>query len=93
MEHIERLKALYAVELPPGTEHLVHQNRLLKIAREDAQMTRADLTKFEPQRRYATLIALVVEGVATVTNETIDLHYRIVGKLFAAAKNKHKQQF
>ena len=56
-------------------------------------MTRADLTKFEPQRRYATLIALVVEGVATVTNETIDLHYRIVGKLFAAAKNKHKQQF
>lgn len=95
LEHIERRKALYAVELPPGTEHLVHQNRLLKIAREDGQMTRADLTKFGPQRRYATLAALVVEGVATVTNETINLLHRIVGKLFAATKNKHthKQQF
>ena len=93
LEHIERLKALQAIELPPGTEHLVHQNRLLKIAREGAQMTPADLAKFEPQRRYATLVALVVEGMATVTDEIIDLHDRIIGKLFAVAKNKHQQQF
>ena len=93
LEHIERLKALQAIELPPGTERLVHQNRLLKIAREGAQMTPADLAKFESQRRYATLVALVVEGMATVTDEIIDLHDRIIGKLFAAAKNKHQQQF
>ncbi|MBJ3909368.1 hypothetical protein JGD37_25635, partial [Salmonella enterica subsp. enterica serovar Agona] len=47
-----------------------------------------DLAKFEPQRRYATLVAL-----ATVTDEIIDLHDRILGKLFNAAKNKHQQQF
>ncbi|MCV5604153.1 Tn3 family transposase, partial [Escherichia coli] len=64
------------------------QNRLLKIAREGGQMTPADLAKFEPQRRYATLVAL-----ATVTDEIIDLHDRILGKLFNAAKNKHQQQF
>ena len=93
LEHIERLKSLQAIELPPGTERLVHQNRLLKIAREGAQMTPADLAKFEPQRRYATLVALVVEGMATVTDGIIDLHDRIIGKLFAAAKNKHQQQF
>ena len=29
-------------------------------------MTPADLAKFEPQRRYATLVALVIEGMATV---------------------------
>ena len=44
----------------------IHQNRLLKIAREGGQMTPADLAKFEPQRRYATLVALAVEGTATV---------------------------
>ncbi len=71
----------------------MHQNRLLKIAREGGQMTPADLAKFEPQRRYATLVALAIEGMATVTDEIIDLHDRILGKLFNAAKNKHQQQF
>lgn len=93
LEHIERLKAWQALDLPAGIERQVHQNRLLKIAREGGQMTPADLAKFELQRRYATLVALAVEGAATVTDEIIDLHDRIIGKLFNAAKNKHQQQF
>ena len=93
LEHIERLKAWNVLDLPIGIERQVHQNRLLKIAREGGQMTPADLAKFESQRRYATLLALVIEGTATVTDEIIDLHDRIVGKLFAAAKNRHQQQF
>ena len=93
LEHIERLKAWQALDLPAGIERLVHQNRLLKIAREGGQMTPADLSKFEPQRRYATLMALAIEGMATITDEIIDLHDRILGKLFNAAKNKHQQQF
>ena len=36
----------------------MQQNRLLKIAREGGQMTPAELAKFEPQQRYATLVAL-----------------------------------
>ena len=43
-------------------------------------MTPADLAKFEPQRRYATLVALALEGMATVTDEIIDLHDRIFGQ-------------
>ena len=86
LEHIERLKAWQALDLPTGIERLVHQNRLLKIAREGGQMTPADLAKFEPQRRYATLVTVAIEGMATVTDEIIDLHDRILGKLFNAAK-------
>jgi TnpA family transposase len=93
LEHIDRLKAWQALDLPSGIERLVHQNRLLKIAREGGQMTPADLAKFEAQRRYATLVALAIEGMATVTDEIIDLHDRILGKLFNAAKKKHQQQF
>lgn len=93
LEHIERLKALRALDLSSGIERQVHQNRLLKIAREGGQMTPADLAKFEPQRRYATLVALALEGMATVTDEIIDLHDRILGRLFNSAKNKHQQQF
>ncbi|MFO5452910.1 hypothetical protein ACLBO7_30615, partial [Klebsiella pneumoniae] len=68
-----------------------HQNRLLKIAREGGQMTPADLAKFEMQRRYATLVSLAIEGMATVTDEIIDLHDRIIGKLFNAPKSKTPQ--
>lgn len=93
LEHIERLKAWQALDMPSGIERLVHQNRLLKIAREGGQMTPADLAKFEPQRRYATLVALAIEGMATVTDEIIDLHDRILGKLFNDARKKHQQQF
>jgi TnpA family transposase len=93
LEHIERLKAWHKLDLPVGIERQVHQNRLLKIAREGGQMTPADLAKFEPQRRYATLVAVAVEGMATVTDEVIDLHDRIIGKLFNTAKHKHQQQF
>ena len=40
-----------------------------------------------------SLVALAIEGMATVTDEIIDLHDRILGKLFNAAKHKHQQQF
>jgi TnpA family transposase len=93
LEHIERLKAWQALDLPANLERHVHQNRLLKLAREGGQMTPADVAKFEPQRRYATLVALSIEGMATVIDEIIDLHDRIIGKLFNMAKNKHQQQF
>jgi TnpA family transposase len=93
LEHIERLKVWHDLDLPAGIEQQVHQNRLLKIAREGGQMTPADLAKFEPKRRYATLVALAIEGMATVTDEIIDLHDRIMGKLFNTAKHKHQEQF
>jgi hypothetical protein len=88
LEHIDRLQTWRALDLPSGIDRRVHQNRLLKIAREGGQMTSADLMKFERERRYATLVAIAVEGTATVTDEVIDLHDRIVGKLFNTAKHK-----
>jgi TnpA family transposase len=92
-EHIERLKIFQALGLPEGIGRQIHQNRLLKMAREGAQMTPRDLAKFEDERRYATLAALAIEGMATVTDELVDLHDRIMIKLFSAAKNKHQQEF
>ncbi len=92
-EHIDRLRVFQSLALPDGLGRQIHQNRLLKIAREGAQMTPRDLAKFEDERRYATLAAVVIEGMATVTDELVDLHDRIMIKLFSAAKNKHQQDF
>ncbi|EEE07280.1 Tn3 family transposase [Burkholderia multivorans] len=93
LQHIERLKVLQGINLPSGLDRLVHRNRLLKIAREGAQMTPHDLAKFEVRRRHATLVAIVLEASATVTDEIVDLHDRIIGRLFNAAKKKHQQKF
>lgn len=77
-EHIERLKIFQSLALPDGIGRQIHQNRLLKMAREGAQMQPYDLAKFEDERRYATLVALAIEGMATVIDELIDLHDRIM---------------
>jgi hypothetical protein len=94
VEHIERLKKLQELQLTEQINHTeVHQSRLLKIAREGSQMTVQHLMDFEDKRRYATLVALVIESTATITDEIIDLHDRIIEKLFSTAKNKHQKKF
>jgi hypothetical protein len=93
LEHIDRLKVMEALALPPGLERRVHQNRLLKLAREGGQMTAQHLRDLEPTRRYATLVAVVLEARATVIDEIVDLHDRIIGTLFNHARRAHEQQF
>jgi TnpA family transposase len=93
LEHIERLNTLQALELPDGIERKIPQNRLLKIAREGSQMKSHDLAKFETDRRYATLVAVILENKATVIDEIVTLHDRIIGKAFNRAKRNHEQQF
>ena len=64
LEHLERLKVLQSLEIPDGIELKVHQNRLLRIAREGGQMTPNDLGKLGAERRYATMVAVVLEAKA-----------------------------
>ncbi len=45
LEHIERLKTFQLVDLPEGLGRHIHQNRLLKLAREGGQMTPKDLAR------------------------------------------------
>ena len=60
LEHINRLNAMESILLPDGMERQIHQNRLLKLAREGGQMTAQHLRDLETTRRYATLVAVVL---------------------------------
>lgn len=91
--HLKRLKAIRELGLPQGLEHAIHQNRLLKLAREGGQMTTQHLRGLEPLRRYATLVAVLVETHATLIDEIIDLHDRFMGALFSKAKRNHAERF
>src|SRR5262249_42278006 len=93
LAHLERLQTIRDLELPDGLEHAVHQNRLLKLAREGSQMTAQHLRDLEPARRYATLVAVLLETRATLLDEIIDLHDRFMGSLFSKAKRHHADRF
>lgn len=91
--HLERLNTVRELDLPTGLEHTVHQNRLLKLAREGGQMTAQHLRDLEPTRRYATLAAILLDTRATLIDEIIDLHDRFMGSQFNKAKRTHAERF
>ncbi len=89
--HIERLAAIRALDLPADISKSVHQNRLLRIAREAAQTAVTDLKDYETTRRHASLVALLVETSASTTDEIVDLHDRMIGSFFAKAKSAYQR--
>ena len=93
LEHIERLTTLKEIKFPENLEKKIHQNRLLKLAREGGQMTAQHLNDLETTRRHATLVAVVLEAKATVIDQIVDIHDRIIGTLFSRAKNAHQKEF
>ncbi len=93
LTHLERLKTVRELWLPDGSERAIHQNRLLKIAREGGQMTTQNLRDLEPARRYATLVAVILDARVTLIDEIIDLHDRFMGTLFSKAKRNHADRF
>ncbi len=93
LRHIERLKAIRSLGLPLNLDRHVYRNRLLRLAREGAQTAVYQLKDYGESRRYATLVAIVLEAEATLTDEILDLHDRLIGSFFAKAKHKHERAF
>jgi hypothetical protein len=50
-------------------------------------MTAQHLDDLEITRRHATLLAIVLEAKATLIDEIVDIHDRIIGTLFNRAKH------
>jgi len=55
-------------------------------------MTTKDLSKFESIRRYATLAAIAVEARATLIDQIVDLHDRLIGQIFSRAKRTQEDR-
>lgn len=90
---LARLHRVRSLGLAPGLEHAVHRNRLLKLARMAERTTLQHMRRFDESQRYALLVALLLETRATLTDEILAMHDRIMGKLFARAKRKHEEAF
>ncbi|HBZ3691386.1 TPA: Tn3 family transposase, partial [Klebsiella pneumoniae] len=93
LAHLERLKTIHDLALPDDLVHSIHQNRLLKLAREGGQMTAQHLRELERNRRHATLVAVLLDTRATLIDEIIDLHDRFMSSLFSKARRNHAERF
>ena len=93
LTHLRRLGAVRALELPADLGRDVHQNRLLRLAREGAQTAVYQLQEYESPRRHGTLVAILLDTMATLTDEILELHDRIIGTCFNKARHKYEREF
>jgi TnpA family transposase len=91
--HLNRLQALRDIGLPPDLGRDVNADRLLRMAREGAQSAVYQLKDHEPLRRHATLAAIALDTAATLTDQVLELHDRLIGSFFSRDKNQHEQRF
>ncbi|MEO7496238.1 MAG: Tn3 family transposase [Massilia sp.] len=91
LEHIARLQALRALELPDDIGRGSNQDQLRKLAAEGAHLPAADLAKLDSERRHATLLALVQERTASITDEIIDQHDAMLTGLLPGPTADDKQ--
>jgi TnpA family transposase len=90
---IERLTFLRGVGIPAAWATRLHQNRLVQIAREGANTDATHLKMFAADRRFATLVAGVLDTMATLTDEALEMHERFLGQQFKKAERKHLATF
>ena len=93
LNHIERLKTIRTLGLPADIGRNVHQNRLLRLAREGAQTAVYQIEEYETVRRHAMLVAILIDTAATLTDEILDLQDRLIGSFFTKAKHKYEKTF
>ena len=73
--------------------HRVHQARLAQLAREASRTTAQHIAEYERQRRHATLVAVTLDLVASLTDHAIDLFDRLIGTMFRKAEGRHAARF
>ncbi len=71
----------------------IHNNRLSQLAREGAKTTPQHLRRFDPDHRHATLVAYLSERAATLADEALDMHDRLVGEMLGKGEKTRDENF
>jgi TnpA family transposase len=90
---IERLRFIRELEIPLEWAQRLHQNRLTQIAREGSNTDVTHFREMEDERRYATLVATVLDTAIFLTDEILDMHGSFMGRQFKQAERKHLNAF
>ncbi|MGA8761188.1 MAG: Tn3 family transposase [Stellaceae bacterium] len=83
---VEQRGMLSAIAIDPACADGIHPERLRKLAREGSRFTAQHLRALSALRRRATLVATVLETITRLTDDTVALFDRAVGRTFRRAE-------
>ena len=89
LKRLDRLRALRSIGIPSDWARKVHQNRLLQMARQAATMNVWHLRQLEPIRRYATLVAVVLETIEMLSDQILAMHNQLISLYFKRPECEH----
>jgi Domain of unknown function (DUF4158) len=78
LRRLDRLRALRSIGIPSDWARKVHQDRLLQMARQAADMNVSHLRQLKPKRRYATLMAIVLDTMPMLSDQILEMHNELV---------------
>jgi TnpA family transposase len=91
VEIIERLQVIRKLGVGQDREQRIHRARYAAIARETAILSAQHLSRFDEQRRLATLVVFAREMEATLTDAAIVMFDKMLGSVFRRADQTHKE--
>ena len=83
---VQQRSMLSAIGIDPASAESVQPERLRKLAREGARFTAQHLRALSPPRRRATLVATALDTITRLTDDTVALFDRAVGRMFRRAE-------
>ena len=88
---VEQRGMLTAIAIDPACADGIHPERLRKLAREGARFTAQHLRALLPLRRRATLVATVLDTITRLTDDTVALFDRALGRILRGAEIREQR--
>jgi len=88
---VERLRAVRALGIEPDREHRIHRARYAAIVRETEAIDAQHVSRFDEERRLATLVVFAREMEALLTDAAFAMFDKMLGGVFRKAETQHKE--
>jgi hypothetical protein len=85
---IERLRHVRGIGLEAERERLVPRHHPVRLAREGEQLSLSHLRGLSATRRRGILVATMLELGPRLTDEALDMHDKLVGRMFRRAERR-----
>jgi TnpA family transposase len=90
---IEKLRFVRDIGIAPDAASRIHEHRFRQLVREGLASPAYLIDRYAAHRRRATLVALLVEVEARLTDAVLDMADRLIGNAFTRAKNTKEKRY
>ena len=88
---VERLRIIRELGVGPDREKRIHRTRYAAIAGETGILSAQHLSRFDKERRLATLVVFAREMEAVLTDAALVIFDKMLGGVFRRAEQTHKE--